>query len=231
MSQYFVHIYHVVRTKISIEADDHVDAMKKAVEFIPNIESPRTSASRPTASSRATASSTTPRTRRRVVGYLVDEVGDEEYHNTGRLRRRVSAGEVMIFYRAVDGDGLVHWVTVGAEAKAIDREFKQIDIGTDKAALKELMNNYERELYAAKYLNTYSSAEPSDEPYRSPDDVDLEPAVAEQMVADRKRDDVPPPCPVQQSINLDEQFDELPLARQLHFAALAMENARERLPD
>jgi hypothetical protein len=81
MKQYFVHVYHVVRTKISIEAEDHVDAMKKAVEFIPNIESSNVSFS---ADSEFQGHGVIHHTENaeEIVGYLVDEVGDEEYHNT-----------------------------------------------------------------------------------------------------------------------------------------------------
>lgn len=78
MPQYFVHIYHVVRTKVSIEAEDQIDAMKKADEFIPNIESSNISLE---AESQFQGHGTIHHTEsaEEVVGYLVDEVGDEEY--------------------------------------------------------------------------------------------------------------------------------------------------------
>lgn len=37
------------------------------------------------------------------------------------------------------------------------------------------------------------------------------------------------PPPTHQSVHWDEDFDKLPVAHQLHFAARAMENAREAL--
>lgn len=39
----------------------------------------------------------------------------------------------------------------------------------------------------------------------------------------------PRPSYTHQSVELDEQWDKLPLARKLHFAALAMEEARAKL--
>jgi hypothetical protein len=79
--QYHVHIYHVVRTKVSIEAEDHVDAMKKADEFIPNIQVEHVTFEE---ESRFLGHGTIHHTEdaEEVVSYLVDEVGDEEYHNS-----------------------------------------------------------------------------------------------------------------------------------------------------
>lgn len=57
----------------------------------------------------------------------------------------------MIFYRAVDGDGLIHWVTVATEAKSIDPNYEQHDIGTDKASLKELLNDFQQQLHKAQH--------------------------------------------------------------------------------
>lgn len=79
--KYFVHVYHVVRTKISIEAEDHVDAMKKADEFIPNIETSHVSFE---AEREFQGHGVIHHIEgaAEVTGYLVDEVGDEKYRNT-----------------------------------------------------------------------------------------------------------------------------------------------------
>lgn len=81
MKQYFVHIYHVVRSKVSIEAEDHQDAMRKADECIPNIDSSHVPFE---AESQFQGHGTVHHTEsaEEVVGYLVDEVGDEEYSKT-----------------------------------------------------------------------------------------------------------------------------------------------------
>jgi hypothetical protein len=45
----------------------------------------------------------------------------------------------MIFYIATDQDGKKHVLTVATEAKAIDKDFLEIDQPNDKAALKHLL--------------------------------------------------------------------------------------------
>jgi hypothetical protein len=81
VNQYFVHVYHVVRTKISIEADNQVDAMRKADSFIPDIQSVNIPYS---AESEFQDHGVIHHTEsaEEVAGYLVDEVGDTEYANT-----------------------------------------------------------------------------------------------------------------------------------------------------
>lgn len=83
MTQFHVHIYHVVRTKVSIEAEDQVDAMKKADEFIPDLGSANTNVSFE-AEHLFQGHGTVHHTENaeEVVGYLVDEVGDEEFERT-----------------------------------------------------------------------------------------------------------------------------------------------------
>lgn len=71
----------------------------------------------------------------------------------------------MIFYVAVDTDLKKHVLTVATEARAIDKGFTQIDIGTDKASLKNLiqesfdlihqLENQVRMLQADASINTY----------------------------------------------------------------------------
>lgn len=81
MTQYFVHVYHAVRTKISIEADSHEAAMKAAYEFVPDLASENV----PFEAERDFQGHGTihhTESSDEVLSYLVDEVGDEEYHNT-----------------------------------------------------------------------------------------------------------------------------------------------------
>ena len=53
----------------------------------------------------------------------------------------------MIFYRAVDGDNLVHWLTVQGEAKSIDKDFTEQSIGNAKSDIKQLLNDCEARLH------------------------------------------------------------------------------------
>lgn len=106
----------------------------------------------------------------------------------------------MIFYLC-NGNELVG---TQADAKALDRDYTQVDVPTDKAGLMA-------------YVNTLLAL-PTPEP-----------------VEDRPP---PPPTPppvqapsyTEVSLKIEEVFENLPLAQQLHFAAIAMENARKRLP-
>lgn len=114
----------------------------------------------------------------------------------------------MIFYIATDADGQRHLVGTQADARAIDRNFVQVDIPTDKAGLRGYIQDLlteidELRLGAGRETTPGTGATSATQP--------------------------PAPSYVQQSVNLDEQFDKLPLAHQLHFAAIAMENARDRL--
>lgn len=79
--KYHVHLYHVVRTKVSIEAEDHLDAMKKADEFIPNLQSLNVSFE---AERQFHGHGVIHHTEsaEEVTGYMVDEVGDTEYDNS-----------------------------------------------------------------------------------------------------------------------------------------------------
>jgi hypothetical protein len=118
----------------------------------------------------------------------------------------------MIFYLALDDEGRRQLRGTQADAKAVNRNFEQIDIPTDKAGLMAFVQELYNEI-------DNSGTHPGD-----PDLLAPEP----EPVLD------PRPVPVVEtytatSVSLDEQFAKLPLAHKLHFAALAMEDARERL--
>lgn len=101
-----------------------------------------------------------------------------------------------------------------AEAKALDRKYVQHDVPTDKAGLMVYINNL------------MSDGEQRGGPVRGVDgpfDMDD----AGQPITDAP--EPPKPSYIAQSIAQDDEFDALPIARQLDFAARAMANARDAL--
>lgn len=102
------------------------------------------------------------------------------------------------------------WAGTQADASQLAREdncrFKQVEVPTDKAGLLAWLN-----------LGPIIEA-PAPEPHSSLLNINQPLTTA-----------VPQPCKVQESIRVDEDFDRLPLARQLDLAARAMENARAAL--
>jgi hypothetical protein len=108
----------------------------------------------------------------------------------------------MIFYTATDADGRTHWEKTQADARAINKNFEQVDVPVDKPGLHVWLNAMQQKLDEARQ------------------EVD---AVEGTLAAT-----VPEPDPsyTNWSVKLDEEWDKLSLAHQLHFAALAMERAR-----
>ena len=88
------------------------------------------------------------------------------------------------------------WAGTQADAKARGKDFDTIEVPTDKPGL-------------LSFLNQQANAV-----------EDLRPVVAPAPVATIA------PSYSDQSVATDEAFEALPLARQLHLAALALENAR-----
>lgn len=107
----------------------------------------------------------------------------------------------MIFYKI--GNQLF---ATQAEAKAVSKDFEQIDVpSTSKAELQ-------------KYLqDLLDQINPVQEPLKV---QDLQPVFVP-----------PPPLPsyTEISVKIDEVFENLPIKQQLHYAAIAMENARSRI--
>lgn len=84
-----------------------------------------------------------------------------------------------------------------AEAKALDKNFEQVDVPTDKPGLMAYIN----ELMGREHPQQVEEFVPS-----------------------------PPPAPViPKSIQFEDQWDDFPLALKLHYAASAMEDARDTL--
>lgn len=59
----------------------------------------------------------------------------------------LDVGATMKFYRAADFDGLIHWLTDQSEAKYVDKEFTEHEIGNQKTDLKILLNECETQLH------------------------------------------------------------------------------------
>ena len=99
-----------------------------------------------------------------------------------------------------------------ADAKKLDRDYVQHDVPTDKSGLMAYINKLMNETRedALGIGDDYSAGQPAE-----------------------KGDDTPPADAresyTHQSIALDDAWEGLPLARKLHFAALAMEEAREKV--
>ena len=104
----------------------------------------------------------------------------------------------MIFYTAIDELGRKHLVGTQADARAINKQFEQIDIPTDKAGLMAYVQDLMDQVGASEAPAAVSV------PVQAP----------------------APPSYAHYSVKLDEEFEKLPIAHQLHFAAMAMENAR-----
>lgn len=108
-----------------------------------------------------------------------------------------------------------------AEAKVIDRDFVQIDIPTDKpklqAYVQDLMNK----------INDLCLTIDSQIKQPTPSEVEV---LAEMGIVDERAAGLPPillpPSIVQ---DLDDVWDDLPLARKAHFAAMFCEEARLKI--
>lgn len=136
----------------------------------------------------------------------------------------------MIAYIAVDENQHAHWVGTQAEAKAIDKTFTQFDIPTDKAGLIAFINEKQDELNVLR--DELSTPVPGDDLGPRDRCKSCDTILTSYEGADLCRS-CEPAAPTtnyaQASIDLDDCFENLSLARQLHFAGVALENARERL--
>lgn len=110
------------------------------------------------------------------------------------------------------------YVGTQAEAKAITKSYTQVDVPTDKEGL-------------IAYLNAQTEYAEAPEPDLVSDTAALwedgrDPMGAKVLQAsiDSK------PSYTEQSVDIDDRFEKLPLAHQLSLAALALERARYQLP-
>ncbi len=95
-----------------------------------------------------------------------------------------------------------HGVIVGTqvEAKRMGKGWEQIDVPVDKPGLIYWLNN--------------------DHAVEVPANAERDAEFVERVATIHR------PSYTEQSVSIDEEWDKLSLARQLHFAAVAMENAR-----
>lgn len=98
------------------------------------------------------------------------------------------------------------YVGTQAEAKAIDKGFENVEVPTDKEGLLAYLNMLGQELAEARdeYTPVVTRSDPP---------VDVEAVLAR----------------TEASISFDEAWSDFPLARKLHFAAMACEDARSSL--
>lgn len=111
----------------------------------------------------------------------------------------------MRLYICIDGS----FAGTQADAKAKGNGFTEVDVPTDKAGLIDYLNGMVDE---ARGLTTDRAADMAFGPIPTAP----KPAAA-------------PPSYADQSVAIDDAWDALPLARKLHFAALAMEDARAQI--
>jgi hypothetical protein len=110
----------------------------------------------------------------------------------------------MKFYQ-IDTDVGPQLVVRKDEAKKLDPQYRQVDIPTDSDGLRNHLNA----------LMAIQKARSEDVKSIPVEFTDYKPPAAASYV--------------HTSVALDEQWEALPLARKLHFAALAMEDARNAL--
>jgi hypothetical protein len=117
----------------------------------------------------------------------------------------------MIFYIATDSNGMRQLCTTQADAKAIDKNFQQLDVPTDKAGLRDAIQELLTEIDG---MAVSSHQEPVES---NPAPVSVQPTPQELS-------------PAKQALETREQFDtawgSFPLALKLHYAASACEDAR-----
>lgn len=139
----------------------------------------------------------------------------------------------MIFYRAVDQDGLVHWLTVAAEARAIDKDFEQHDIQNDKTSLLTMLNEFQQQLHAAE------KSVSCQHDWGGPPSLGAECLICGAQCEEPINYDGTPVAEVspppkeesytERSLRFEDEFSNMPIALQLHYAATAMENARDHI--
>lgn len=112
----------------------------------------------------------------------------------------------MIFYRAVDADGLTHILGTQADARAINRDFEQFDFPTDKAGLLVELNATQHMLFE---LRQGGGTPPP--------------------IAEAPPPPPPPPAPISYSIQtceLDRAFLAAPMPQRLTLMAVTLEELR-----
>lgn len=112
----------------------------------------------------------------------------------------------------------LRWQGTQADAKK-QGAYELVEVPTDKPGLLVFLNAIE-----FKYRSYGAQPDPISDEQRQ-----LTAAIREKVI------ETLPPAPPQPtysnwSVNMDDAFDKLPVAHQLHLAAIALENARKALP-
>lgn len=113
----------------------------------------------------------------------------------------------MIFHIATNSDGRKIAYTVKTEAAAVDPNFETVDISTDKAAIQALIQDSFDQIHSLKQAVLGS----------------------QERVKEVRQEAQQAPSYTVMSVATDETFSALPLAQQLHLAAMAVENARQQI--
>lgn len=124
----------------------------------------------------------------------------------------------MKFYLCLTAEGRKRLVTRQEEAHKLDRAAKPIDIPTDQAGLKAAFE----ELFDQITDLEQQKAEPTRDEIVNSNSPEMQ-AKAKELMAPK------PEGYTEMSNRFEDEFNAMPLAQQLHYAALAMENTREAL--
>lgn len=112
-------------------------------------------------------------------------------------------------------------VSKQADAKSLDPHFSRIDIPTDHDGLKALVQSLWGEIDTLRRGSP--SVSPGEALLEREEDAGLSPPPSENLPARGV------PYAVQ-TISFEDGFAAMPLSLQLHFAGLALENARSQIP-
>lgn len=125
----------------------------------------------------------------------------------------------MIFYLALDEQSRTQILGTQADARAVNKNFQQIDIPVDKTGLMIWVQQMlDETLNQVKEVTGISEAvtTPQPEPVPLVHAKDIAQALEQIPYAER-------------TAIVDNLWEQLPLARKFHFAAMAMEDGREIL--
>ena len=130
----------------------------------------------------------------------------------------------MIFYLAVNADHKTMIVGTQADAKALNKDFEQIDIPVDKAGLMAWV-----QMMLDETINVVPEEAPA-QPAEEPTSRSVEDILAASEAAEAAEEAAQQRSYAEVSTGIDELWEGLPLARRLHFVSLTVEEVRLSLP-
>jgi hypothetical protein len=124
----------------------------------------------------------------------------------------------MIFYEVLGtSEAPCCFVGTQVDAKRLAKErgtsFEQVDVPTDKSGLMDYVNRLKADINA--------------EMHREPTRDEIINSNTPEMQA--KAHELMTPGYTEQSVRFEDEFAAMPLGTQLHYAGLALENARDKL--